>query len=72
MKPDSIIKSEGMDILIKKLGRVDAERFVSLLIEEPFDYTEWQKDMMEDLSVEEISKKAMEYRKKQKEVQKNK
>jgi len=64
MKPDSIIKSEGMDILIKKLGRVDAERFVSLLLEEPFDYTEWQKDIMKDMSVEEISKNAIEYREK--------
>ena len=71
MKPDSIIKSEGMEVLIKKLGRVDAERFVALLIEEPFDYTEWQKDIMKDLSVEEISKNAMEYRKKQKEDQKD-
>jgi len=27
------------------LGIVEAERFVTLLLREPFDYTEWQKDL---------------------------
>lgn len=40
-----------MNILIKNLGKVDAERFISLLIKEPFDYTKWQDGLMEDLSV---------------------
>lgn len=62
MKTDTIIKSEGMHILLEKLGKVDAERFITLIIKEPFDYTKWQQNMLNDLSVRELSKKAMENR----------
>ena len=65
MKPDSIIKKEGMSVLIEKLGKVDAERFITLLLKEPFDYTDWQQDLMDNLSVKEVSEKAMEYRESQ-------
>jgi hypothetical protein len=57
------LRNEGMKILINKLGRVEAERFISLIIREPFDYTEWQKDLFDDMSVKELSNLAMkEYR----------
>ena len=62
MKSDTVLKSEGMNILIKNLGNVDAERFIALLIKEPFDYTKWQEGLMEDLSVREASENAMNYR----------
>lgn len=39
MKTDSILKNENMSILIDKLDKIDAERFISLIIREPFDYT---------------------------------
>ena len=42
-KTDTIIRNEGMDVLLRCLGKVDAERFISLIIKEPFDYTRWQK-----------------------------
>jgi len=48
-----------MSILLEKLGKVDAERFISLLIKEPFDYTKWQSDLMQGMSVKELSSKAM-------------
>jgi len=60
VKTDSVIKSEGMRILIDNLGKVDAERFISLIITEPFDYTKWQdKHFDADTDVREFSKKAM-------------
>ena len=60
MKTDSIIKNKGMSILITKLGKVDAERFISLIIKEPFDYTKWQDTHFDtDISVRELSKNAM-------------
>ena len=49
------LRNEGMKILISHLGPVEAERFISLIIREPFDYTEWQRDMFNDLSVKELS-----------------
>lgn len=59
-KPDSVIRQEGMKSLLSTLGKVDAERFISLIIREPFDYTAWQKDLFKGLSLDELSKKAME------------
>jgi len=64
MRTDTIVKAEGMKILLDKLGKVDAERFVSLIIREPFDYTAWRSDLQEEnISLRELSNKAMqEYR----------
>ena len=58
---DTVLKNEGIRVLTQKLGKVEAERFISLIIREPFDYTEWQKDLFDDMSVEELSKKAMDF-----------
>lgn len=61
MKMDTVLRQEGMDALIEKLGKVDAERFISLIIKEPFDYTKWQENLFEGITVRELSEKAMEY-----------
>ena len=64
MKTDTIIKQEGINALIAKLGYVDAERFIVLITKEPFDYTEWREQSMDEgLSVRQLSKKAMIYSK---------
>jgi hypothetical protein len=62
MKTDTIIRNEGMEILAKNLGMIEAERFIMLIQKEPFDYTKWQENLFEDMTVEEISRKATEYR----------
>ncbi len=59
MKTDTLIRNEGMEILTKYLGLVEAERFIMLMQKEPFDYTEWQRDLFNDLSVKELSNLAM-------------
>ncbi len=58
-RTDSVVRSEGMKILLNGLGRVDAERFISLIIKEPFDYTKWQSNLFEDEDVRSLSSKAM-------------
>ena len=63
---DTEIKIKGMKILTKNMGLVETERFISLIQRERFDYTKWRKDLFAGLSGEEISKKAMEYRKENK------
>ncbi|MCL1856365.1 MAG: hypothetical protein FWF84_01795 [Kiritimatiellaeota bacterium] len=63
MKTDTLIRNEGMEILASNLGLVDAERFVMLIQKEPFDYTKWQENLFNDMSVEELSKRAAEHRK---------
>lgn len=68
MKNDTLIKSEGMDALFDKLGIIDAERFIMLMSKESFDYTKWQKNMYENLSVEEIGKKSYNFCREQEDV----
>lgn len=55
MRTDSVVKADGMNILLEGLGKVDAERFITLILREPFDYTKWQEDLFSDLSVRELS-----------------
>ncbi|MDZ7725768.1 MAG: hypothetical protein U5R06_23810 [candidate division KSB1 bacterium] len=58
MKTDEELKIKGLEALIAELGDVDAERFISLIIKSPFDYTEWQKKLWSHRSVKDISKGA--------------
>jgi hypothetical protein len=64
MKTDTIIRNDGMNVLLKNLGLVETERFIMLIQKEPFDYTKWQEDLFENLNIEEISEKAAVFRKK--------
>jgi hypothetical protein len=58
MIADTIIRNKGMEALSDKLGMVDAERFIMLVQRDSFDYTKWQENLFEDMSLEEISEKA--------------
>ena len=59
MHTEMVLRNKGMKVLVDKLGHVEAERFISLIIREPFDYTEWQKDLFDNMSVKELSNLAM-------------
>ena len=59
MITDTEVKVKGIKSLMDSLGSVDAERFISLIQREPFDYTKWQRTLWEKQSVEEISRNAM-------------
>lgn len=63
MKTDTELRIEGLRALAEALGAVEAERFVTLMLREPFDYTQWQKNLWPDKTLEEISATAMEFRK---------
>jgi len=43
-----------MRVLAENLGTVEAERFITLVLREPFDYTVWQRDLYKDMSVKEL------------------
>jgi hypothetical protein len=43
------------------LDIVDVEKFISLIIKEPFDYTEWQGDLWKDKSLDDIFDEAKKY-----------
>lgn len=61
MITDTEIKSKGVQILAQHLGDVEAERFIALIQREPFDYTEWRTELESDLTIQQISEKAMLY-----------
>ena len=49
----------GIQVLVEKLGKVEAEHFVSLLLREPFDYTKWQaENLFVGMTIQEINAEA--------------
>ncbi len=64
MITDTEIKSKGVQILATHLGDIEMERFIALIQREPFDYTKWHQNMDDDISLEELSRKAMSFRNK--------
>ena len=65
---DTELKLKGFQLLSKSLGDIEAERFISLILREPFDYTKWRQGQWDHLSIGQISKQAMELRQKNIEV----
>lgn len=64
MQTDNSIRLAGIKILSEKLGIVDAERFISLISRENFDYTKWREENLnQKISVRELSRQATEYAK---------
>ena len=56
---DNEVRQRGLATLVKDLGLAEAERFIALMNRSDFDYTEWRQSLWKDMSVEEISSKAM-------------
>ena len=56
---DRDLMVRGFRILVEAFGDVDAERFITLTIREPQDYTEWRKqNMYVGESVHQIAERA--------------
>ena len=58
---DTLLKTKAMDVLVKNLGVVEAERFIALVLKEPFDYTEWRSNLQDDISVSALNQQVIEY-----------
>ena len=58
MRTDAEIRSEGLRLLTKALGTVEAERFVALLNRERFDYTEWRQTQWDSETVATLAQRA--------------
>lgn len=63
MKSETTLRLEAMNILVEKLGIVDAERFIDFVKRDNFDYTEWQRDLWEDKTIDEINEMAIKFQK---------
>ena len=59
---DNEIKLRGFELLSQNMGLVDAERFICLIQRERFDYAKWRQTLFEGTNGEEISRRAMAFR----------
>jgi len=59
MITDTEIKMIGVKALTDALGEVNAEKFIRLMMREPFDYTKWQRQLWEGRGIEDISRSAV-------------
>jgi hypothetical protein len=59
MSTDTEVRIRGLRALVEALGPVEAERFITLILREPSDYTQWQRHLWADKGVDEVSKAAM-------------
>ena len=61
MYTDAEVRSIGMACLVKKLGKVDTERFISSFIKDSGDYTLARRALYDDLTVDEVFENASNY-----------
>ena len=61
MRNTAVIMSEGINCLLNHLGSVETEIFISNLLKEPFNYTDWQRGHFEGISLEMFNRQAAEY-----------
>jgi len=57
----AVIMEKGINVLLKNLGVLDTEQFISTLLKEPFDYTQWSRKYYEDVDLHEFNMRAVEY-----------
>ena len=53
----------GINCLLKNLGTVETERFISVLIREKSDYTKWRQRYFADVTSDEFHEDAVAYAK---------
>jgi len=63
MKTDMEIRHDGMKLLRTQLGLVESERFLTLMLREPFDYTQWRQDQWNNSTVTDLAEQARNLRK---------
>jgi len=61
MRTDTVILQEGIIALKEKLGLIDSEKFINLILREKFDYTVWQRSLWQDKTINKIHDEAEKY-----------
>jgi hypothetical protein len=59
MRTDLEITLDGMNVLIEKMGILEAEKFITLVNFKGFDYTLWRKKLWQPKTIGELSQEAM-------------
>lgn len=61
MRTESEIRMLGMRALIGSLGLIEAERFLIAVNQDKFNYTEWRRHGLPDMSIEQLADAADQY-----------
>jgi len=64
MRSTTLIRKEGMESLIKTLGVLETEIFISSLLRDSFDYTEWQREYFSNVTLNDFLSNALAFDKK--------
>ena len=59
MRNEAVLRKTITQHLVEKFGVIETEIYLSSMARDPIDYTEWRRNMYDDMSVEELSSKAM-------------
>ena len=54
---DNELSVKCMNVLMNSVGPVDAERFISIVTNAAFDYTDWQKNLFEGETLDTVFEK---------------
>ena len=57
------IMNKGIACLIQQMGVVETEKFISIINREKFDYTKWQHQLFEDMTLEGLNEAAADFSK---------
>ena len=61
MKTESEIRMQGMQALIGSLGLIETERFLIAVNQDKFNYTEWRRTGLPEMSIEQIAAAANQF-----------
>ena len=61
MRTDMAIRIEAMDLLLNTFGVLETERFITSIKNNNFDYTEWQKNLWKDKTIDEVHQMAVKF-----------
>ncbi|MCB1146990.1 MAG: hypothetical protein KDK38_09325, partial [Leptospiraceae bacterium] len=64
MRTESQITKDALNLLNSNLGPVETEVFISTILRDPYDYTEWQRKLWEDKSINQVFNEAKDFEKK--------
>jgi len=56
-----VVMEKGINALLENLGVLDTEQFISTLLKEPFDYTEWSRKHYAGVALREFNQRAVEF-----------
>ncbi|MDR3120812.1 MAG: hypothetical protein LBU58_05705 [Clostridiales bacterium] len=66
MRTDNALRYDVMGTIVREYGDIDAERFISMIKCDTFDYTEWRRGQWNDMTIEEVYAEAVAHYEKKK------